>query len=222
MADYINSNILCQSYIHVEPENLSDEEVHIIIKKLEVFVSERAAFFLYPDVNVDIKSKEGSLILYATVAGTMTMLYNFVKDYPSFREGAIQLYEDARMLAESINTESLFVSKAKHRQVIRVEARTGVIGSIRNIIMFFDSVKSKEGIVPVSSLTIELEEAERSIDRLLAVMNSEEDIKTIKEGFLEMVIDLPETLKPQKDKEHKKGELEAYKRKVNDLLAKLS
>lgn len=218
MANYINNNILCQSYIHVEPEEISQENIEKLKVHLKIFTKQRADFFLYPETEVDIKDKEGSLILYITICGTVSMLYKFVKDYPTFREGVIAMYDDAKMLAENINTESLFATKSKHKQVKRIEARTGIIGSIRTIISFFDTVIARADSTKVTNLTKELILAEKSITRLLPIINDKEDLKIIKLGLIEVVLNLPINPKNPGQKAANKNELIEYTSKINDLL----
>lgn len=131
MADYINKNIICQAYVHVDPEDVSEELLVDLRSHLENFVKSRSEFFLFPNPEVSIELKEGSIKIYATILGTFGALYGAVANYPSFREGVGLIYEDTKRLSEYIASESIFTTKARHNQVIRVEARTGVIGSIK-------------------------------------------------------------------------------------------
>lgn len=134
MANYINLNILSQSYIHIEPVNLAQNEIEAFQSYISQFVSDRGKFFLYPDVQIDVAIKEGSLKSYATVLGTIYAVYLGIGNYGDFRQGISLLYEDCRRLAESVCNESLFQSKARNPEIIRIEARTGVIGSLKKIL----------------------------------------------------------------------------------------
>lgn len=62
MADYINKNILCQAYFHVEPENYQEEhELAILKDELLKFAISRTGFFLNPEAQVEVEFEEGSL-----------------------------------------------------------------------------------------------------------------------------------------------------------------
>ncbi|MGD9725782.1 MAG: hypothetical protein AB7Q04_13950 [Steroidobacteraceae bacterium] len=193
MADYINKNILCQAYIHVEPDDISDEIAQALKIHLTEFVKSRGDFFLYPNPDVEIEVKEGSLKVYATIVGTVAAaLYTGVANYPTFREGAIVLYEDAKRLSEYIAAEGLFATRARHTQVIRVEARTGVIGSIKKIVAAFDALKAMDGTVTADKQLAKLKEIDEDIDKLMDNLKSQEDIELVKNGLLEIAGDAPQ------------------------------
>lgn len=148
MADYINSNILSQSYVHVEPEWLSTvrgrEKQHIIerIKSIiKVHAEERMKFFLYDDVDIDVSFEDGSIKARITAYGSVCVLLNalnpvgnFVSNYSSYREGIRAIVSDVARLSDVVNAEVLFQTKSRSKkEIIRVEARKGIVGSLENI-----------------------------------------------------------------------------------------
>src|SRR5947207_2181385 len=121
MADYINRNILCQAYLHIELGDLTPGDAKAVLLELDEYVQRRGAFFLYPEIDVTISFKEGSLRAYLSILGAV---YIFLHQYEDFRKGVKLFYNDSKMLAESIISESLFLTRARHPQQKRIEART--------------------------------------------------------------------------------------------------
>jgi len=210
MADYINNNILCQAYVHVEPDCITDELVNNLKLHLNEFVKSRAEFFLYPNADIDIELKDGSIKVYATILGTVSMLFAGVSQYPEFREGAILMYEDVKRLSDYIATESIFSTRAKHNQVIRIEARTGVIGSIKKIVNLLDLVRSNNGVVFADTLASRLNQAATDTQKLLGNLKSKEDEILIKTGINQIINELPRNPKAPKRRTNSKEQIELY------------
>lgn len=216
MADYINKNILCQAYVHVEPDEINNRLLSQLEAHLTTFVKSRAEFFLYPNPDVEIELKDGSIKLYATVLGTVTTLFAGIANYPEFREGAIMIYDDVKLLSEYITAESLFSTKARHHQVIRTESRTGVIGSMRKIVSDYDQLNSTEGELSPEQQVKKLAEINDHVNKLILNLHSNDDVKLIKEGFLGLTKGLPDRPSPSPQKRnspmiisHYQNELEA-------------
>jgi hypothetical protein len=120
MADYIDKNILLQAYVHIEvPGNLTSRRLEELRTELTRFAEARGRFFIYPEVEVELEFKEGTLKSYLTIAG---MLYAAIAAYGSFRSGVDYLYTDIKRLSDTLVAESLFVTKAKHNHIIRTES----------------------------------------------------------------------------------------------------
>lgn len=132
MADYIDKNILCQAYVHVDlPVDITPGELDAIKEHLRQFTEARAKFFVYPDVVVEVEFREGSLKSYLTIAGA---IYLAIGNYGDFRGGVDYLYTDIKRLADSLVAETLFMTRARHHSIRRTEARTartGVVGSLK-------------------------------------------------------------------------------------------
>src|SRR5262245_41461509 len=125
MADYIDKNILLQAYVHIQLRStLTANRLEQLQRELTDFAEARGRFFICPEVDVEIEFKEGSLKSYLTIAGA---LYLAISNYGSFRSGVDYLYSDIKRLSDTLVAESLFVTKAKHREIIRTEARVGII-----------------------------------------------------------------------------------------------
>ncbi|MFM5413069.1 hypothetical protein ACET9F_21660 [Aeromonas veronii] len=134
MADYINKNILSQAYIHVEPRGMeTDEQLESFKENLRMFSLTRTEFFLSEGLEINVEFEDGSIKARVTVIGTLMLLLQGISSYKDFREGLQLLYSDAKWLSDAIISESLYQTKAKHHDVIRVEARTGIIGSIHKV-----------------------------------------------------------------------------------------
>lgn len=61
MANYINKDILCQAYIHIDPVPLDGSELDQFQIILDEFLSSRGKFFIYDEVDSEVALKDGSL-----------------------------------------------------------------------------------------------------------------------------------------------------------------
>lgn len=171
MADYIDREILCQAYVHIETEFDSDQLANLK-KHLELFVSTRGQFFLYETVDTDVEFKEGSLKIYLSVLGS---LYIAIAQYGSFRDGVNFLADDAKRLADCVVSESLFLTKSRHTETLRTEARIGVAGSLKSAIDRLDLIQKEMGEVPLPTSTKQLMEVKENIKKLMANLNDPAD-----------------------------------------------
>ena len=193
MADYINKNILCQAYIHVEIEELEGAEIKEIESHLVQFLKSRSQFFLYQDVDVSLEVKEGSYKLYLTVLGTVSALYHGIAVYKDFRESVPLLYDDAKRLAEYVVSESLYSTKSKHDQIIRVEARTGVIGSLKKIVGNLNSLSDEFKFLEAKDSNRRLKELKEDVSDLTSNIKSADDLNLVCSELGGMVDRLPLT-----------------------------
>ena len=221
MANYINKNILCQAYIHVEPDEITEELLENLQNHLESFVKTRAEFFLYPNPEINIELKEGSIKVYATILGTVTTLFAGIANYPDFREGAILLYEDTKRLSDYITTESIFTTKARHNQVIRIEARTGVVGSLRKIVGELDALKSMNGKEYANTHSDKIIDIKDQTLKLIDNLNSIDDVSLVKEGLLSIVTELPNLPLPPNKKTNSDEAILLYQRELEAMKAVL-
>ncbi|MHC5130154.1 hypothetical protein ACYSTU_03325 [Pseudomonas glycinis] len=149
MADYINKNILAQSYVHVEPKWLSQvsnkerlRQVDVIKSQITQYANERMQFFLHDGVVITVDFQEGSIIAKITAYGSIMALLgggvghalDFTEKFPAYKEGVKTIVTDVGRLADSINSEVLFQTKSREKkEIIRTEARKGVFGSLEKI-----------------------------------------------------------------------------------------
>ena len=84
MANYVNKDILCQAYIHIEPTNMTEDALSEFNKTISIFIEQRGKFFINKDVDTAVELKDGSLKVYATVLGS---IYAVISAYGSFRSG---------------------------------------------------------------------------------------------------------------------------------------
>lgn len=202
MADYINKNILSQAYIHVEPTELeTDEQLAEFKKHITDFARSRTNFYLHPDVSIEIEFEEGSLKARITVMGTIFLLMQGVSNYPDFREGVSLIYNDSKRLAEYMVSEAQFFSGSKHQDVIRLEARTGVVGSLHKVILQLEQIKrGAGGSILAKDLVSKINKAQDDIEELVRNLQEQEDINLVKSGLSDLVKEIPENPKPPKDK----------------------
>lgn len=190
MADYIKSNILSQSYVHVEPEwlnSVSDSEKRKAIveihNKVSSFSEERIRFFLDDDVHIEIKFEDGSIRAWVTTYGPVLLLIgSTITNYSSFRESIKHLVSDSQRVADIINAEVLFQSKSRSKkEVLRVESRKGVIGSIDRINNKIDAIEGrlKRGDCSPTLINEDLLDLNKLILELFSNIKDDDDAKLI-------------------------------------------
>ena len=184
MANYINKDILCQAYIHIEPVPLNNEEIEGFKLEMEAFIGARGKFFIYDEVDTSIELRAGSLKVYATIVGA---IYIAIGQYGSFRSGVNYLASDVKRLSDTIVSESLFLSRSRHGNIKHAEARLGVVGSLKKIVDEIDSIESMSGEVDPYKIAVRLGKLRKEIDRMLSKLNDPEDFPYIKENIKELV-----------------------------------
>lgn len=212
MADYINKNILSQAYIHVEPASLAtDEQLAEFKAHITAFARSRSNFYLHPDVSINIEFEEGSLKARVTVLGTLFLIMEGVSNYPDFREGVSLLYNDSKRLAEYIVSEAQFLAGSKHQDVIRLEARTGVVGSLQKVILQLEQIKrGAGGTILANDLIKKIEKAHSEIQMLLDNLQDQTDQELVKNGLISLIKEIPETPKAPKDKTNTSAAVLSY------------
>lgn len=103
------------------------------------------------------------------------MLYVAIGQYGSFREGVNYLAEDAKRLADCVVSESLFLTKSRHDNTIRTEARIGVVGSLKNAVDRLAFIRDQMGHVTIKTSMTQISDLQDQIDRLLANLNDPSD-----------------------------------------------
>lgn len=219
MADYINKNILSQAYIHVEPTGLkTPEQLDQFKSHITEFARSRSNFYLNPEVSIEIEFEEGSLKSRITILGTLALLIQGVSNYPDFREGVGLIYSDSKRLAEYIVSEAQFHARSKHADVIRLEARTGVIGSLHKVILQLEQIKrGASGGMLARDIAPKIDKAQEEIEMLIENLQSEEDSDLVSHGLLDLVKEIPENPKPPKDKTNSPVAIQNYQSRRTKL-----
>lgn len=220
MADYINKNILSQAYIHVEPRGMeTDEQLESFKESLRMFSLTRTEFFLSEGLEINVEFEDGSIKARVTVIGTLMLLLQGISSYKDFREGLQLLYYDAKWLSDAIISESLYQTKAKHHDVIRVEARTGIIGSIHEVFNKLESIKrGAKGAMLATDIGDKIDDAQNEILKLMDNICDLADKDLVAKECIALVKELPETPVPPKDKENKIYAIDEYRRKKATLI----
>lgn len=146
MANYVEGNIVSQSYVHVDPKWLSnvssaerEQRINKIKKDITDFAESRIPFFIGKDVNIEVEFIEGSIIAKITSYGKMTPLLiactsPAIINYPEYRAGVKEILRDVQALGQYINSEVLFQTNTKLKSERKsVEARLGVFGTADRI-----------------------------------------------------------------------------------------
>lgn len=194
MADYIHKNILAEAYVHIEPVTLTGDQKEQFEQSLLSFAETRGKFSIYEDIVPEVRTRDGSLKVYTTVTGTLT---EALGDFTNFDEALDALYTDAKRLAEAMILESLFMSRARGKAVLRKEARTGIVRSTKEL---FDEISLAharfEEDVPRAAIK-RLTDIAMHAEKLFSVLASNDDIRLIKKQAKARVKILPIPLKVQ-------------------------
>jgi hypothetical protein len=220
VADYIDRNILSQAYVHIEEPPLDATGLADLKRNLEAYIFSRGRFFLYEEVRTDVVIKEGSLKLYLTIAGA---LYIAIGNYGDFRGGVDFLYQDAKRLADCAVSESLFLTKSRHKETIRSEARVGVVGSLKSAIDRLEKIQADAGEVSLSTTNRKIGEVKESIEQLLANLNDPADPPFVANGLCGLVKKLL-SAKPKAPKRspHTEDQVAEYRRQRQELISMLT
>lgn len=131
MANYINKTILSESYAHIDRVELSPEDKADFEMQIKAYQAPRAKRMLGLDIEPVVRTEDGSLKVYLTVYGSLN---EALGEFDDFREALKLLYASSKMVAEACNLESLFLADATKKQLIRSEARTGVVKSTKDLL----------------------------------------------------------------------------------------
>lgn len=211
MANYIDKEIICESYIHLEFNDYNNtERVKEIEAKVKKYFDERLKHFLGTDIQSIVETEEGSLKLKITAfAGIIGLLGGSVLKYTDFRDNVKAIYSDSQALAQATAFETVFVSNVPSCEKIHSEARTGVIGRTAKLISAFEKLTSsaKYSTSPVNKDTLEdLKKLNKKINayidemhNLLGKIKNDEDRFCIASGLHSTMQQFPKSLGAKDD-----------------------
>jgi hypothetical protein len=216
MANYIDEEILCESYTHLDIDTYNDPEALKKLKDILIpYFEDRAKFLLGNDVEVRIEFEEGSLKTKLQVVGSAGLILlnavNPIKNpmgtlasviaYGPFRESIKQLADDATLLAQSANLEVIFQTQTDHCDRVNVERRKGIFGRVDDALDQLNSIKAAAEGDDIPSNHIRMEESSQvvqnliewniRIERLFEKISSTETQECMAAGILEEVKKMP-------------------------------
>ena len=235
MANYIDEEILCEAYTHLEIDIFQDKAKLTKLKsELTSFMEERAKFFfLGDDVQVKIEFEEGSLKTRIIVIGAAaSTIIAGVSAYGSFRSGVDQISKDATMLAQSANQELIFRTRTAYCDRISIEKRKGVFGRVDALLGELDVIRPVVSEPNIPSRPIELKTFNGAVEKLLdwdakadklfGKLNTVETQECIAAGLLEELDKLPDAAPWETDlkkKSFRASLINADPKKEADLVA---
>ncbi|MGO4746513.1 hypothetical protein [Serratia quinivorans] len=207
MANYIDSNILSQSYVHVEPTWLTsvtneqkEAELQRIKDSITEYAQKRLKFFLYDDVDIEVEFEDGSIKAKITAYGKVCVLLSaltpaghVVANYPQYREGVKAIISDVHKIGNVVNSEVLFQTQSRSKdEIIRVEARKGIVGSLEKIHNKMTSIENKLIRKDNSSISIynDMLDLNKYISELDANLKDKQDRDSISKSLHEGVKEL--------------------------------
>ncbi|WP_286996862.1 MULTISPECIES: hypothetical protein [Comamonas] len=126
MANYIEKSdqenkydLLCEAYSHLDIEFIKGSSSELEIKeKIRLFVEPRAKFLFGEDIKIDIELDEGSFISKISILG---FIGGIIMGYPQFKEGIRELQNDAVLITQAANMETIFITETKSCDRLRLE-----------------------------------------------------------------------------------------------------
>jgi hypothetical protein len=88
--------------------------------------------------------------------------------------------------------EGLFMTKARHEAILRTEARTGVVGSLKTLVDDMNVLEISVGQVPVEEIARRVKKIKDDADGLLVNVRSDEDVANIQNELGDFADKLPE------------------------------
>jgi hypothetical protein len=122
---------LAQAYIHLKPYYATERQVRSLGRHAKRVAIKAAAEIYGGDVEIEVQIEEGSLITRVTVAGSILLgVYGFVANYKGFKEGVVEMCNDAREFA--VDVCGPFITKAgvPKEDVYRFERRLKTPGKL--------------------------------------------------------------------------------------------
>ncbi|WP_139253578.1 hypothetical protein [Burkholderia ubonensis] len=189
MADYVRQTILSQGYAHIEAVELTDEQKKAYEFDMSLYQSGRAKVILGSNIKPEVRTKDGSLIVYSTVYGSLSDALGDIKG--EFIDAINILYASSKMLADACILESLFLTQKPRRNLKRSEARTGVVKTTKTLFDRVSFLSWKIDEERENRITLVLNELERKIDFLNQQLTEERDRVLVWSQFLPHLDKLP-------------------------------
>lgn len=181
MADYITKSILFEAYVHIDIHYESETEaIESVKQEINNYMKERSEHFLYKNVETEVSFKEGSLKAYATVMGT---LRESLGVYENFSNAVNGLLWFSKRLSDAAVMEVAFQTGSYIRAIERTEARPGVVGLTKRINDILLSLISASDNDAAKRMLKNMRTCQKDINRLLAALYDEGDIKLVKKEF---------------------------------------
>ena len=154
--------------------------------------------------------------------GAAGALYIAIAQYGSFRSGVDFLATDAKRLAECITSEVLFLTQTRHENTVHIEARIGIVESLKGIIDTAELARKGMSSSTVKSTMQRLIKIQEEAHHLLANLKDPKDVQYVGEQLCELLRDilpikLPDSPKRRPDTEEQTA-YAAIRRKILDEL----
>jgi len=193
LANYINSPILFESYVHLDAHFDDADDAHeSLSQELHEYLQERAGHFLYDSVTTDVKFKEGSIKAYATVRGSLRKCLGPV--YEDFSKEIYRLYWFSKRLSDAAVMEVTFRTGTYLKAIERTEARPGIVGTTKRVIDAFLAIKQVENEKTALIVLRRIKLLPRAIKNLVDLLGYEEDVILIKTECRELLKTTPKRL----------------------------
>lgn len=202
MANYIDREILCEAYTHLDVDTFSDQNSRQNLEnQLRQFIAPRAEFIFGREVELEISFEDGSLKTKIAILGAVATM---VASYGDFKEGIESLSRDASLLAQSANLEVIFKTRAAHCDRIRIEKRTGVLGRVNHLLSSAEKIRDESGHSRIPASTVDLRRTTENVDdlqawyheadKLISKLDSVEAKACVAAGLLEELERFPDDL----------------------------
>ena len=195
---------IAQAYFHFRTE-MSEAELKNFGKR--VAKSSRAAalsnFAIEVEITVDVV--EGSVKGRVTAIGILIGGFAFVADYKGFKEGVVEICQDARSFGADVCDKAVELANVAKRYIVRTERRTKTSGKLGRLLSDLDKLQNSVDSLSPAQVKGELSRLNRELELIAR------DLAPVEQQKLGKILDqtkLPPPRKwPQQDAEPPKTAL---------------
>ena len=217
MANYIQSSILFQAYVHIDAdlEQLGEGDASVR-EYLHGYLEARAKHFLDPSIDTTLEFKDGSIKAYATVFGTLKSCMPPVIE--NFVIAINQLFWFTKRLSDAAVMELSFKTNSYLAAIERTEARPGIIGQTKRIVDDFQLLWRPHGDREAAAAARKIKSLMKKVDRLLRVLTDVDEIFLKEQLFVLLKKVPPKISRQQGPREIFSAEYEATYRRLYKML----
>lgn len=235
MANYIDKEIICEAYVHLDIDaSLSQAEILKIKNHVKHYFDERVKFLLGDSVETTVESAEGSLKLTLTAYAGIAALVGIMgaADAVDFSDFALTIkatHEDSRMLAEATNLETIFATRTPSCDRLHAEARTGLVGKTAKLITALETLvghaqnarapSTKTEVLRIDQIGQSVIKLDNDARKILAKVRSDEDRYCLAAGLYAAFKQLPSVLPAERELFESADQRDALERIQQDQMA---
>ncbi|WGS18953.1 MULTISPECIES: hypothetical protein [unclassified Bradyrhizobium] len=166
---------LAQAYIHLKPYSASHKQIRSLGRYAKRVAIRAAADIYGGEVEIEVQIEEGSLITRVTVAGSIFLgVYGFVANYKGFKEGVVEMCNDAREFAVDVCKPFIKKAGVPKEDVYRFERRLKVPGKLYRLDKRLEQLEKSVGELSPHDMQRELGRLRSELESITEHLSPEE------------------------------------------------